>query len=38
VRRRACRAWIRLTRYTGHDPKFKADDGTEKAIVDADLP
>ena len=29
---------IRLTRYTGHDPKFKTDDGTEKAIVDADLP
>lgn len=29
---------IRLTRYTGHDPKFKTDDGSEKAIVDADLP
>jgi hypothetical protein len=28
---------IRLTRYAGHDPKFKTDDGTKKAIVDANL-
>jgi len=29
---------IRLTRYTGHDHKFKTDDGAEKSIIDVDLP
>jgi hypothetical protein len=29
---------IRLSRYTGHDPKFKTDDGTEKNIIGGELP
>jgi hypothetical protein len=29
---------IRLSRYTGHDPKFKTDAGTEKTIIGGELP
>jgi|SRR5258708_33242678 hypothetical protein len=29
---------IRLSRYTGHDPHFKTDDGKEKTIIGGELP